>query len=292
MLLKCMVNLLKVIRRQAYKIQYAVLRMQANKMSYVCGLNKKRRSPKIIVSMTTFPKRISEIDLCIKSILNQSYKPDKIIIWLGSDVTEELAEKYLEKYKEYGIEYVIDKEYNYYSHKKYIYAFKRYPNSIIITLDDDLIYPRDTIKSLVKKHNKYPNAIVARRVHEITWKDYDINNYNKWNWACFTIKKPSYMLFATTGAGTLFPPSIYSEEDLNYDIIKKYALTADDIWLNMMAVKNNVKVVWAGNFLQMPPTINNENNEELSSINVSENRNDVYIRKIIKDFELKKYRFQ
>lgn len=282
-----LIKIIKKIRRQIYKIQKIVLRRIVSKCDYKYGLNNKKRNiPQIVVSLTTFPGRIGKLDLCIKSILRQSCKPDKIIIWLGNDTSKEIAEKYLTKYRKYGVEYVIDSENNYFSHKKYIYAFKKYTNSIIITLDDDLIYAKSLIKSLVKKYKKYPNSIIARRVHEITWTNKEMNKYNNWNWECFKIRKPSFKLCATTGAGTLFPPNIYKKDDLNYNIIKEYAATADDIWLKFMSVKNKVKVVWAGNFLQMPVEIEENNNEALSNVNVAENKNDTYIRKIIHDFHI------
>ena len=139
---------------------------------------------------------------------------------------------------------------------------------------------------MIKKYKKYPNSIVARRVHEITWNKDEINPYRKWNWECFTIRKPTNRLCATTGAGTLFPPNIYNDKDLDFNIIKEYALTADDIWLKMMAVKNKIEVVWAGNFLQMPLEIKSESSNALSSINVINNQNDICISKIIKEYKL------
>lgn len=281
------------IRRQLYKVQYIILRRQVEKEGYVYGVNNQKRDmPQVVVSLTTYPKRFSDLDLCIKSILHQTYKPDKIIIWLGSDTISELAEKYLSKYNKYGVEYRIDNENNYYSHKKYIYAIKEFGDSIIITLDDDLIYPKKTIESLIKKYRQYPNAIIARRVHEITWNGNNINSYKKWNFECFTIRVPSNKLCATTGAGTLFPPYIFRCEDMDYELIKEFAPTADDIWLKMMAVKNNIKVVWAGNFFQMPPEIVSDKKDALTSINVKENKNDYYIKNIIKKYNFTKSNFQ
>ena len=46
---------------------------------------KKRRDDSIIVSMTTFPARIGYVHLAIKSLLNQTVSPRKIILWLAKD---------------------------------------------------------------------------------------------------------------------------------------------------------------------------------------------------------------
>lgn len=286
-------KIINKFRRKMYKIQYKILKKQVEQSEYVYGINQKQRDiPNVIVSLTSYPKRFEDMDLCLKSILNQNFKPDKIIIWLGSDTNKEKAEISFGKYKKYGIEYIIDSKNNYFSHKKYIYAFEKYKESIIITLDDDLIYPKNTLKTLIKKYEKHPNSIVARRVHKITWDKSNINKYTKWIWECFTIRKPSNKLCATTGAGTLFPPKIYTRQDINYKTIEKYALTADDIWLKMMAVKNNVKIVWAGNFLQMPPEVNPEKDDALTNLNVINNRNDEYIKKILCDYNLTKKDFE
>ena len=44
------------------------------------GLNNQYRDKKVIVSLTSFPERISELKYTIFSLLNQSFKPDKILL--------------------------------------------------------------------------------------------------------------------------------------------------------------------------------------------------------------------
>ena len=40
---------------------------------------------KIIVSLTTFPARIGYVHLAIKSLLHQTKRPNKVILWLGEE---------------------------------------------------------------------------------------------------------------------------------------------------------------------------------------------------------------
>lgn len=40
---------------------------------------------KIIASLTTYGSRINSVDLTLKTILNQTKKADKIILWLAED---------------------------------------------------------------------------------------------------------------------------------------------------------------------------------------------------------------
>ena len=38
---------------------------------------------------------------------------------------------------------------------------QEYPRDIVILVDDDMFYPKDTIKKLWKLHKKYPNDICS-----------------------------------------------------------------------------------------------------------------------------------
>ena len=53
-------------------------------------------------------------------------------------------------------------------------------------------------------------------------------------------------VFATNGAGTLYPPHLMPSETFNVGRYKKTSsLTADDLWLKVMQVKAGVPVVAA-----------------------------------------------
>ena len=106
--------------RLVNKLKHEILRYKVIFHKFRYGLNNIPRKEKIIISMTTFPKRFENIDLCIKSLLLQTMKPDKIIIWLGSDSDEFMISKYLRKYEKYGITIFVDSDLNIKSHKKYL----------------------------------------------------------------------------------------------------------------------------------------------------------------------------
>ena len=47
------------------------------------GLTDAPRRMKLICTLTTFPDRIDSVQYTIKSLFNQSMKPDKIVLWLA-----------------------------------------------------------------------------------------------------------------------------------------------------------------------------------------------------------------
>ena len=85
----------------------------------VCGsgVEEPSRQQKIIVSLTSYPKRFRYLHLTVKSLLLQTVKPDKIILYLGDDARDVPLPEALVRLKKKGlsIEYRTG---NLRSHKK------------------------------------------------------------------------------------------------------------------------------------------------------------------------------
>lgn len=252
-----------------------------NKAKLCCGINKSAdRKEHVVVSLTSYKERYQNLPITLKSILIQTYKPDKIIVWLDDDIPENQPTDEMRKLEEYGITY----RFTYCHlkpHNKYIHAMREFPGSIIITVDDDVIYGNKLIEKLMENHKKYPKAVCAVRTHKITWdKNNNIMPYNNWDWECISINKPSLNLLATGVCGCLYPPGILPEETYNEDKIRKYCLMADDIWLKFMELSRNIPVVRTKYFY--PSIIKDSQVKSLNSDNVHKGKNDIYIKNMIK----------
>lgn len=209
---------------------------------YCEGLNhgefekqKKFQDDSVVVSMTTFPARIGYVHLAIKSLLNQTVKPGKIILWLAKAQLQELCA--------YGLEIRYCDE-DLLAHKKYYYAMQEFPDKLIVTYDDDIIYPEDSLEKLLKMHLQHPKAIICNRGREIEVKSGAVAPYRYWK---VSGQVPAgiltYRVMASTGAGTLYPPHCMPEETFNIEKIKMLALTADDLWMKAMSILGGVPVV-------------------------------------------------
>ena len=50
------------------------------------GINQESgRKHEVIVSLTSYPKRMYDIHLCLYSLLVQDFKPDRLILWLANE---------------------------------------------------------------------------------------------------------------------------------------------------------------------------------------------------------------
>ena len=255
------------------------------------GIYKKKRSPEIIVSLTSFPPRMYDIHYALFSLLTQTLKPDKIILWLGEEKfpnkLNDLPDTVL-RLQNLGltIKFVPDLR----SYTKLIYSLKEFPDDIIVTADDDIFYPSDWLEKL---YNGYladnGQNIIVHRAHKIKIKDDILISYNKWDME-IDDNTASFSNFLTGVGGVLYPPHSLHQDVNNKDLFQRLSPTADDIWFWAMALLNNKKIKVIKNPINKLCNVNVDrqlgiNNEEtLSNLNVSNRLNDTQLKNILNEY--------
>ena len=249
------------------------------------GRRNRESAESVIVSLTTFPARISYVHLAIKSLLNQTIKPGKIILWLaeeqfqGVDIPVSLLELC-----NYGLEIRYCAE-DILAHKKYYYAMQEFPAHIIITYDDDIIYPEDSVELLLKMHQQHPKAIICNRGREIAIENGTVAAYQYWK---VSRRVPAgvstYRVMASTGAGTLYPPHCMPEETFDLEKIRSLALTADDLWMKVMSIKGRIPVVKSQTRCKGLCVSKYKQDITLAHRNVDQNLNDYVMKSLLESY--------
>ena len=244
------------------------------------------KDSRIIVSMTSFPYRISYVPKVLETIYAQTRKADEVILWLATEqfpdqmLPEELVN--LEQEGKLTIRWCDD---DLMSHKKYFYAFREFPDDLIITIDDDLYYRETLIENLFRSFLINPCAVSAARAHMMMFEEGEIVPYKDWLYEySHKVGEASMLLFATSGAGTLFPAYLFNQGLLDKDVIIEKCLHADDIWLKMLQVEAGIPVVLAEPFsgLKIVP-----GTQEQTLLNYNWDHNDEQLRKCIDWFDEK-----
>src|SRR5574344_601033 len=130
-------------------------------------------SSDLIISLTSCPNRINTVHLAIKSILNQSYQAKVILYLADSEFPNREKElpiellNLLDKYVNFEIRYCSNLK----SYKKLIPALIDFPDSIHITIDDDILYQKNMISELYKEYLKNSNYIHCHREHHLIYKN-------------------------------------------------------------------------------------------------------------------------
>lgn len=238
-----------------------------------------------IVSLASYSKRIQTIPICLKSIFSQVLMPKKVILYLDNSVHPNDLSAEIKGFIDKGLDIVFVSA-DITSHNKYYYTFQKYPNDIVITVDDDVIYDKYTFYNLMQTHLKYPHFVCATRVTYIKFNDNQmILPYNEWISEYDKLLSPSKRLLAVGVGGILYPPHIFPDEVFNKAKIIELALTADDIWLKFMELKNNIPVVWSGQLPQHPEQIPNTREVGLWRT-INKYKNDEYIQKLANAYRL------
>lgn len=194
----------------------------------------------VIVSLTSFGSRIKDVYLPIESIMQGSMKPNKIILWLAWDEKGHPLPTTLEKQIARGLEVKYTDDIR--SYKKLIPTLQEHPDSIIITIDDDVIYNFDIVENLYLSYLENPECIHANRVHYVTInKKKRLTNYKTWKCNKKAGNVSSYN-FMTGVGGVLYPPNCFNKEVFNKEIFFDICKYADDVWFYAMALHNNTKI--------------------------------------------------
>ena len=206
--------------------------MFRKEVKYVKNHNLKK---KLIISLTSYPKRFKTLPLVLNSIMKQTILPDKIILWIENSDKKKLPATVL-NFKGIDVEFC---ENGLFSYKKIIPLLRKFRNFYIITLDDDVIYSKDTVEKLVSNSKKFPNDVIANCIHKIKLINYYPISYKLWS---RNHKKQTKFAFFTGAAGVLYPPNCFYKDVLKKSCFKRLAPLADDVWLNWMVKLNNTNI--------------------------------------------------
>lgn len=244
----------------------------------------------VVVSLTSFGKRIYDVHLAIESIMQGTVKPNRIVLWLSEEeFSGKPLPRMLEMQKERGLQ--VDYCDDIRSYKKLIPSLKKFPEACVITVDDDAVYECDLVERLVAAHQKHSEAVCACRMHKVKLgEDGRPLSYMDWDWCVECYDTNSSLLFPTTGGGALFPPGCFSSEVFNQNAFMELCPYADDVWFYAMRLLNNSMVyqVYTGKpmgyYMEIPSMCIDA--LSIKNTNASNCRNDEQLRAVFDRFDL------
>lgn len=222
----------------------------------------------IIISLTSFPKRIHTLHLVIECLLRQTYINKRVILWLSKnqfpscEIPVNLVPLCNRGLEVYFVEGDIR------SHKKHYYVFNQFRDNLIFLVDDDLFYPSYIVEKSYEIYKKQGGhkLVVANYGRRINYSSNgEFQRYNTWKIAYGNSKD----MFFGSGGGTLIRPVDLFSDVSNKNLFLKLTPLADDIWLNAMARLGGNKIIVTDNYYPMPVHI--DNNEKLCTENMGEN---------------------
>lgn len=213
---------------------------------FIAALDRQR-----IVSVTSYPARIHAAATALRTLTEQTVPADRIILWLAEEQFPEreqaLPPDLLTLLTDGQVQLRWCPE-DLAPHKKYFYAMQDYPEAVIITTDDDILYPKTMIEELMRGYLLYPDCVSAVRTHLMTFSpDGKLLPYDQWVQEYDGQRmQPSRQLMAVGVGGVLYPPHRLSNVLFRADTIRHTCLMADDLWLKAIECLSEVPVVCVG----------------------------------------------
>ena len=239
----------------------------------------------VVLSLTSYPARMYDIHYTIHSLLSQTLKPERLVLWLGNehfpDGEASVPQPVLDM-KTRGLEIRFCKDLRPFT--KLLPAISAFPGKAIVTADDDIFYPPDWLEKLVSAYRSDPKTIWCNRVLTIEeTPEGELSPYRQWKIAT-TPFPPSFANFITGVGGVLYPPGSLHEEVFNMDALSETTPFNDDIWFWAMAVKAGTKIGITPNgfpgyltYINPRREIGLSDDGTLSSSNVVDGKNDTQL---------------
>ena len=182
----------------------------------------------LIVSLTSYPPRFSTLHQTIACLLDQTVRPDRLILWIALDDLRVLPKR-VTNLETRGLEIRTCEDLR--SYKKLVPVLEAFPEAFIATADDDLYYPPDWLEELVTGADR--STIVCHRAHRLVRRaDGKLAPYLDWEFDVQDqrARESSSDLVPTGVGGVFYPPHSLHPMVANRALFEALCPHGDDLW--------------------------------------------------------------
>lgn len=200
---------------------------------------KPRESAKYAISLTSWSRRIADLQLTLLMLIDQDVMPAGINVWLTAQDRELIPAANREVFERYGVRFRDCPDYR--SHKKWLPMVLSGHQAPFVVCDDDIFYPREWFGRLVAEDRD--DAYVGCKCHRmVLGADGNPAPYAEWEKQIYGTGRPSQMFFTTGCGGEILHPERLNDAAIDWDSIQEHALFNDDIWLKAAHLARRISV--------------------------------------------------
>lgn len=195
----------------------------------------------VIVSLTTIPQRKDTFLKTLPYILNQR-NVKKICINVDDNLEQADYDFYEKEVasKDFRIEINKKCDHKWRSANKLIPTLMKYPDDIIVIMDDDISYDKDCVSKLIEMYEKNPDCIIAHEVNPVKYENGELRYENSFD---VKLLQKEYGKYLTNCC--LFPPHVFDGTDVyNYEKMMQLTFgTHDELWFWEQTVLKGIKTI-------------------------------------------------
>jgi hypothetical protein len=199
---------------------------------------------RVIVSLSTVPDRINKLRPTIRSLLKQTRPPDEIVLAIPEFSVRERRPYVVPKYicRLPRVRILRCRE-DWGPATKFIAAVRdelaaARPNTLIMVVDDDRVYPRDALETYLHYSEQLPDAALCFRgaamPSTLDWDDAKMIRASE-------LRQPRPVAVITGCGSYLIQPRFFNELLWDYSVAPQVAFHIDDIWISGWLSRRGVK---------------------------------------------------
>ncbi len=193
---------------------------------------------RLVVSLTSYPKRFDVLHLTLKALLTQTVATDATILWIAHKHMDKLPDN-VRALEKHGLTIRATEDLR--SYKKIVPALAEYRDAFIVTADDDVYYASNWLKTFCDAYVPGEKTALSYRAHRMAFDGNALAPYDSWTFE-ITDLKPGADIFFTGVGGVFYPPDILHADAANVSLLQQLCPTTDDVWLNWMVRLNGAQV--------------------------------------------------
>ena len=252
-----------------------------------------KKADNITVSLTTHDRRVADLSpFAIYSIFRQNVLPNRIVLNINQEKwNDDNLPELLKKLQIAGLEVNFCEDVG--PHTKLLPVLQKYPDDIIITVDDDVYYDNRMISDLMSDYKKKSRpCVICKSALVVSAEGGKFLPYTQWPIA--TKDTPVEALISPHGyCGVLYAPHIFSDEIFNNAVYQSLCKYADDIWFSVMEIREHIpvflssvpchNVIYVNHYNEYVP----QGSDALYFSNAGEGRNNTQLQALVEHYGLK-----
>ncbi len=185
---------------------------------------------RLVVTLTSYPKRFDVLELTLKTLLTQSVQPDAVLLWIAHGDMAQLPKGVLALQQD-GLTIRATEDLR--SYKKIVPALAEFADAFLVTADDDVYYQKDWLRIFCEAYRAGDKTVLAQRAHRMVVESGQLLPYDQWPFE-ISDPKPGWDVFFTGVGGVFYPPGSLHADVGDVATLLALCPNGDDIWLNWM----------------------------------------------------------
>lgn len=201
------------------------------------------RNEHVVIAFSTTPYRIAEMQDTVSTILQQDMKPDAIFLAVPHVFKRDNTPYVIPAWLQNHPQITVIRTQDYGPATKLLGVLEQVkldPNTIIITMDDDVKYPKNIVTQLVYKAKQYPNEAIGIAGADLDYDERGNLISNKIGGLVALAHSDANATLLQGFSGIAYRRNFFNQDIFAITNAPRECINSDDLYLSFHLAKQNI----------------------------------------------------